>query len=134
MTDGMTPVMRHIRNFFERERMDGKFTLKSGTLIPMPPAPYLAVSGSAGHDGVYAANALPDGEETFTGTVWGLYPPKDFVALCEEIADHEKSDQQESVSEEQFGIYRCQWTKKNWQEAYADRLAPYQRMFTEVGV
>ena len=135
MTDSMTQVMRHIRNYFERERMDGEFTLQSGTLRPMPPAPYIAIQGSAEHDGVYAADALPTGgAETFSGTVWGLHPPGDFVALCHEIAGFLENKPKDGLTAEQFGIYRCQWTGKSWQEAFSGQLAPYQRMFTEVGV
>lgn len=140
MAVSIAAVMRHVRNFFERSFIEGEFTVSGGVLNPMPQAPYVAIEGSAYHDGVYRADELPkDTDETFTGRVWALHPPKDFVALCEEIAAYDEKNPASAMQSESFGEYS--YTRMGgqsgvigWQGVFAQRLIPFRRMFTEVGV
>lgn len=129
-------VMRRVHNYFERERVEGVFTVAGGVLEPMPDAPYIAVSGSRWHDGVCPAGALPEADrsEVFTGTVWGLHPPADFLALCGEISDYAQKHPVGAPRSESFGAYRYEASPEGWEAAFAGRLAPFRRMFTEVNV
>ena len=134
-------VMRHVNNYFEREAMHADFVAgDDGHVTPRPDAPYIAVYGSKHHDGVYKTGTMPIGEhEAFTGIVWGLYPPKDFIELCEEIAVYCAKNPVSGMLSESFGAYTyTRASGKNgpltWQEAFADRLRPYRRMFTGVSL
>ena len=130
-------VMRQIHHFFERERIDGTFVIAGGALTPLPDAPFVAVSGSSRHDGIFPRGELPDDpqDETFDGTVWGLHPPADFLALCQEISDYDDKNPVGAMRSESFGAYgyaRGDGAGSGWEAAFDQRLAPYRRMFTEV--
>lgn len=142
MAVSIAAVMRRVRNFFERERIDGTFTISGGMLEPLPDAPYIAISGSAWHDGVFPAGTLPETghDEQFDGKVWGLHPPSDFLAMCESISEYDAKNPVGAYQSESFGGYS--YTRGNvggtagdgWEAAFAGQLAPYRRMFTEVDV
>lgn len=144
MTNTIAAVMRHIRNYFERECYEGEITITGGVVSPRINAPFAFIQGSAYHDGVKRMisgvienNNAPD--ETFTGRVWYLHPPDDFLALCGKIAEYEaKTPVGALVSESLEGYSYSRATGRNggvqeWQDAFAARLAPFRRMFTEVG-
>lgn len=139
MAVSMAAVMRHVRNYFERGYIDGTFTVSGGMLTPAPQTPYFAVQGSLGYDGVYSVfEGLPENmPETFTGRVWLLHPPDDFVSLCEQISAYDDKNPVGALQSETFGEYS--YTRYNgysgpqtWQTAFAAYLTPYRRMFTEV--
>ena len=81
--------------------------------------------------------ALPD--EQFTGRVWLLKPPADFLALCEEISTYDDKNPAGAYMQESFGGYS--YMRRNsgerstaWQDVFSGRLASYRNdMFTEVG-
>lgn len=138
-------VMRQIHNFFERGYLQSTFTVVGGVLSPAPPDGYVYILGSADHDGVWqtvdgALQDVPDGlpDETFSGLVYDLHPPNDFLALCEEIAEYDAKNPAGALQSESFGDYS--YTRaggadgaQSWQTAFDARLAPFRRMFTEVG-
>lgn len=157
MAVSIAAVMRRVRNFFERERIEGTFTITGGMLEPMPDAPYIAVSGSAWHDGVWSRklltgeladgdeihqmvqSALAEHDETFDGKVWGLHPPDDFLEICEDISNYDAKNPIGAYQSESFGQYS--YTRPTisgagigWEAAFGMQLAPYRRMFTEVDV
>lgn len=134
-------VMRCVRNFFEKGYMDGTFTVSGGQITPcVPPGVWYAVEGSSANDGVYSPRETMDGaEETFTGRVWLLAPPRAFLRLCEEISEYDRKNPAGAMQSESFGNYSYtraggQNGVQTWQEAYAAQLVPYRRMFTEVGI
>lgn len=140
MAVSIAAVMRFVNNYFERAYIDGTFTISGGVLSPAPSAPYVAIEGSAWHGGVYRIDQLREQpEETFAGRVWALQPPDDFVRLCEEIAQYDADNPTGALQSESFGEYS--YTRASgqngvigWQTAFAARLWPYRRMFTEVDV
>lgn len=141
MAVSIAAVMRRVRNFFERESIEGSFTITGGVLEPMLDAPYIAISGSAWHDGVFPYGELPEDrpDETFDGNVWGLHPPLDFLMLCEQIAEYEAKNPVGAYQSESFAGYS--YTRATisgacigWEAAFGMQLAPYRRMFTEVDV
>lgn len=141
----MEAVMRQCCNFFQRGYRDGTFTIKGNVLTPAVDAGYVYISGSKSADGVYrlgyadkllTEEALED--ETFTGRVWALCPPPAFLALCEEIKTFDEKNPAGSLQSESFGSYSYSRGSgangaATWQEAFFSRLAPFRRMFTEVG-
>lgn len=140
MAVSIAAVMRRVRNFFEREKIEGTFAISGGMLTPSPNAPYWAISGSARYDGVWPEKQLPiDREnETFEGVVWGLHPPEDFLQLCEEIQAYDQKNPMGALQSETFADYS--YTRASagssagggWESAFEARLIPYRRMFTEV--
>lgn len=143
MTDTIAAVMRHTRNYFERARIEGSISVSGGMVSPVPAAPYVYISGSLYHDGAHKveAGAIAESDtqdETFTGTVWLLHPPADFLLLCDEIATYCEKNPAGSMQSESLGEYS--YTRASgsngvltWQQAFADQLRPYMHMFTEVG-
>lgn len=138
MTETVAAVMRHCNNYFEREKVEGDFVIDGdGVLSPDLDAPYIAIKGSRYHDGVHAAGNVPSGpQELFHGEVYGLCPPPAFIALCGEIKGFEGKHPTGAPVSESFGGYSVSYRDgaETWQGAFAQRLRPYMRMFTEVGV
>lgn len=140
MAVSIAAVMRFVNNYFERSCTVGTFTVSGGVLSPAISAPYVAIDGSAYHGGVYRPDQLREQpEETFTGRVWALYPPDDFLQLCEQINAYDEQNPAGALQSEQFGEYS--YTRMggesgppSWQKAFASQLWPYRRMFTEVSV
>ena len=137
-------VMRQIRNYFQTGYLSGDFSVTGGVLLPAPACGYVLISGSAWHDGVWAvsgdtlldAAALPD--EQFTGRVYELHPPNDFLALVAEISDYDEKNPVGALQGESFGDYSYtragagQPGTQGWQTAFRSRLDPYRRMFSGV--
>lgn len=138
-------VMRACRNYFEREYLDGEFSIVEGSLSPVLDAPYVYISGSKTHDGVWKlTNGILDGEESdapeaFNGRVWGLYPPTDFLSIVEEAAEYDAKAPVSGLVSESFAGYSYTRGKTasgmpaTWQDVFAARMIPYRKMFTEVG-
>lgn len=137
-------VMRHLRNYFERDCYEGEITIRGGVVTPSVAAPYVYISGSAYHDGVKVmAGAAIKGDnapdETFHGRVWTLHPPDEFLSLCQSIAAYDEKHPVGAMASETLNEYS--YTRqsngkggvKTWQEAFSGQLSPYRRMFTEVG-
>ena len=134
-------VMRECRNFFEKAHYDGEFTIHGGMLdLPetLPDGAYIAINGSAFHDGVHRiGDAMDIPDETFTGRVWILHPPKSFLEICKEINEYDQKNPVGAFQSETFGEYQytrsgVQTGLKSWQSAMSQRLNPYRKMFTEV--
>lgn len=147
MTHTIAAVMAETRNYFTRREVppiSGSITISGGMVVSHEiNAPYIYIKGSSHHDGLWevAASSLvgdssPD--ETFAGCVWLLYPPRDFLALCEQIAEFEAKTpvgalQSESLEGYSYTRASGQNGLLTWQEAYASTLRPYRRMFSGVG-
>lgn len=135
-------IMRHLRNFFDKGSKSGTITIKGGVVTPAVPTPYVCIYGSDHHDGVRRVSLgcieYPGQDETFTGTLWFLNPPDDFLALVDQIAAYEEQNAPSPLLSESLGEYsytRAQGQTGgflSWQEAFAKQLEPYRRMFTEV--
>lgn len=144
MTNTIAAVMRAVRNYFEREYIEGEISISGGVVSPAVDAPYVYISGSDFHDGVrkmMASTIEADNHpnETFAGRVWLLHPPDDFLVLCEKIAAYQETNPVGAMMSEKLNEYS--YTRqsngsggvKTWQDAFAESLTPYRRMFTGVG-
>lgn len=143
MSVTVAAIMRQINNHFAVGYMDGEFNVWGGVLSPAPvDAAYVYVSGSMMHDGAWpCSNGRLEGtaspSETFTGRVWLLAPPADFLALCAEISAYDDKNPVGAPASESFGEYS--YTRPNvytgggpWQNVFRAQLAPYRRMYSEV--
>lgn len=145
----LTNVLREMRRYFVRESVTGRFALQSGLLTPSPPSGYahIAISGSKTHDGVYAVldgrlydaddHAILPEDGEFDCTLYALHIPRDVLRLADEAAAWQAAAST-PVTGESFGGYQrtlatgASGAPVTWQMAFAQRLAPYRRMFPEV--
>lgn len=142
MAVSVAAVMRHVNNYFSQTRIDSTFSISGGTLTPAPTCRYVYIEGSALHDGVYQitggklVGAEETADETFNGSVFTLNPPRDFLELCDEIAEFDTKCPMGSLQSESFGDYS--YTRGNdsgagsggWAGVFKARLNQYRtRMF-----
>lgn len=80
-------ICAFIHNFFYGDRYSGTFTISNGTLtVPgLINGQYFRICGSRLNDGVYQYPADDLTDETFTGVIWDMRPPKAFLNLVTEI-------------------------------------------------
>ena len=149
MTVSVGQVMRSINNFFESGYRAASYQISGGKILPagfLAPGMYIAITGSIFHEGVWkigedlALSGLPAGtpNEKFYGRVWFLRPPADFLSICAHIEEFAKNTPVDGLQSESFGEYsQARAAGRNggvltWQDAFADDLRPYCRMFSEV--
>lgn len=144
MLHTIAAVMRETNNFFDRYGIACEISISGGVVSPAVDAPYVYISGSKFHDGLHEmshSSILSDNhpDEKFHGQMWALYPPSDFLALCEQIAEFEAKTPVTALQSERMNEYSyTMFGGKTggvltWQEAFANRLRPFLRPFTEVG-
>ena len=142
MTIKVSDVMRHVRNFFITDAIRGDFSMTGGMLAPaehFAPGMWIAIPATPGAlAGVYQLDdrgGIPDlSDAMWTGTVYRLNPPADFLHLCGDIGCWAAANPDVSVTGEKLGQYSVTRRAVPWQQAFAPALAPYQRMFSEVAV
>lgn len=147
MAVSVADVMQQCRNHFVAGYDDGMIAISGNAITPAPESPYVYIKGSWMHDGVWrmvggyleptdpsACQCLPD--EEFEGRIYLLNPPRDFIALCEEIAEYDKKNPAGAPMSEKFGNYSVtrnyNTTATTWANVFGSMLAPYRRMFSEV--
>ena len=144
----LTEICQYLRNWFDRERLLGTFTITDGKIdldgTGVVNGQYIRIIGSAMNDGVvqYPAHTLID--ETFDGAVWLLAIPPVLVTLAAEIAAWDKQYggadspamspfQSESIpnysySMRSFGSGSGAAGSATWQDVYRTRLAPWRKI------
>ena len=150
--DMMLSVMRNRNRFFEVSQETGNFVIENGVidlcnkyLIDQ----YILITGSILNNGVYLLKDdlyTLDGarDEEFTGTVYGLAVPPDFIQLVKDIETFESSDEatRTNLIKESFGgISYTLSTDENgqiagWETVFAKRLASFKpiTVFTRIKV
>lgn len=86
----LTELCQELRNWFDRERFTGTFTITDGSItVPfLIEGQYYRIIGSIFNDGVHKYGDTKDAllSETFTGAIWCLAIPKPVLELADEIA------------------------------------------------
>ncbi|MBR5678678.1 MAG: hypothetical protein IKX20_11170 [Paludibacteraceae bacterium] len=146
----LTAICAEIRNYFtyQEDKHPGTYKIENGILSPSVDlkTDYFAIFGSRKNNGVHllSKHDLKD-EGEFTGAVWSMSPPDDFLAVVADIeAWQDKyggvdSEAQSPYYSESFGGYS--YTKSagstsaagnsaagTWQSVYGDRLKIYRRI------
>lgn len=126
---GLTELCQELRNWFEREKFFGEFTIENGAIIvpdgSLQNGQFFRVIGSVFNDGVhqYGEDALTD--EAFTGAIWAMAVPPAVIDLSERISAW-VTRYGESVSSpyqsESFGGYS--YTKASAGQGNADSSGP----------
>lgn len=147
MAVSVAAVMRRVRNFFESGYIDNAFVIRGGVLSmedgSLIDAPWVAISGSRYNNGVYpVVNGVVRGagrDESFSGRVWLLDPPPDFIELCKAISAFDDKRPPTDIVSESFGTYSYSTSgggtaATGWGAVFHSLLAPYRKMFTEVRI
>ena len=147
MTVTLPDLMRETRNFFPTAALDASWTLKDGALSPsggLPEGSWIALTGSALNNGVYQLGpgcSIPGArDENWTGRIWLLAPPADFLALAQKISRWTQAQGTCQPVKESFGAYSRELATDSsglpitWQKYFAREMQPFRRMFTEVNV
>ena len=139
MTVKVSDVMRHVRNHFIRDSLCATWHHAGGTLTPtehFQPGMWIAITGNNAPTGVFQLDeqgGIPGLEDiTWTGRVYRLNPPADFIRLCGDIACWAAANPDVAITGEKLGEYSVSRRAVTWQEAFAPALAPYRRMYAEV--
>lgn len=145
----LTEICASIRNYFvyREDKHPGKYKIEGGTLSPAVEfkTDYYAIFGSRKNNGVHKTTDILKDEGEFTGAVWIMSLPEDFLAIVAEIEAWQAkyggvdSEAQSPFYSESFGGYS--YTKgagstsqgasaaaTGWQSVYGDRLKIYRRI------
>lgn len=136
--------MTYIHNWFERDYVTKDWEVVEGALdLPhLKEGQYFRIVGSVFNDGLHENPASDLKDEKFTGTVWGLAIPHDFVALVEDIEAWEGEYGKAALSpyaSESFENYSYSKSSdatskgnadpaSGWQRAFMARLIPYRKL------
>ena len=125
MYTDLTELCQELRNWFDRERIDGTFEIMDGTVIPTgntrwKTTPglgmYVRIIGSWNDDGVHQ---LPDPDlrcGAFEGSVWLLSIPKPVLELAEDIGKWR--DKYENIDSGAMSPYASEsWGGYSYQKA-----------------
>lgn len=146
----LTEICAEIKNYFsyEHDKKIGDFAIIDGRIAPSIdlPTDYIRIVGSHKNDGVHklSDNDLID-EPKFHGAVWIMSPPRDFLALVDEIKSWQDSNgrvdsaNMSPFQSESFGGYSYSKgsggssesgssSVPTWQSQYASRLKIYRRI------
>lgn len=141
----LTELCQELRNWFDRERHTGTFTIQGGNITAdfLREGQYFRIIGSIFSDGVhqYPAADLPD--ETFDGAVWALAIPKPVIKLSEDIdawrGKYEAVDSaaMSPYTSESFGGYSYSkaaagagsgGSASGWKAAFASRMNAWRKL------
>lgn len=144
----LTEICQYLRNWFERDRLTGRFVVASGvityadgTSLPILEGQYYRIIGSIMNDGVHSTDALTD-EPEFIGAVWLMAVPPVVVQLDADITQW-LTDNAAAVNSpyasESFGGYSyslrsggsgagSENSGATWQGQFAARLAPWRKI------
>ena len=145
----LTELCQEIKNWFDRDRVYGTFTIENGALAVdfLQPGQYFRVIGSIFNDGVHrwggsAPELLTD--ETFEGAVWTMALPVEVLQLSQDIdawqAKYGGADSpaMSPFQSESFGGYSYSkaaggsgsggGSGLSWQGAFASRLNAWRKL------
>lgn len=147
----LAEICGFLRNWFEREKYVGTFTIANGNIvtdIPFINGQYIRILGSLLNDGVYKYGATIEGlrDETFTGAVWSLAIPKEIETLANDIKEWTtKNSGVDSAAmspfqSESFGGYSyekaqtyasdtsAKYGAGDWKNVFASRLSQWRKI------
>lgn len=138
----LTELCQEIRNWFERAKYFGEFTVEGGELSVdfLQDGQYFRIIGSLFNDGVHKYPASDLTDEVFEGAIWSMAVPPSVVALAEEIEDWQAKYGDtiaKPYQSESFGGYSYTMktsgtdggnTASSWQGAFASKLSKWRKL------
>ena len=146
----LTELCQELRNWFERKKFFGTFTIESGQIVvpegSLQDGQYFRIIGSVFNDGVHkyepnseSAEVLTD--EVFKGAIWAMAVPPAVIDLSERISEWvtKYGDSVSSpYSSESFGGYSYQKASSGqgnaassnptWQSTFASELNRWRKI------
>lgn len=143
MSGMIEQVCAHIHNYFEVDENTGQRMIHPGTytiengIITLPflvSGNYFRVMGSELNNGVFEYQAAGNYElvdETFTGVIWKMRPPRAFLKIVEDIEDwmdkYGEIMRNPYQSEDVIGVYR--YTKMTSGKVSGDFIATWENVY-----
>lgn len=145
----LTQICQYLRNWFDRDRLLGRFKIENGELsfadgrsVPLVSGQYFRVIGSLFNDGVQQFGLGNLTDEEFDGAVWSMAVPPPVLTLADDIAAWVQANQaalNSPYSSESFGGYSYTLrsgydaTRGNsgpvtWQTQFSAALAPWRKI------
>lgn len=143
-------ICAHLHNYFIADkngqpfhRETGTFTITDGAIdLPfLVEGSYFLVTGSRFNDGIFKYPGDDLNDETFTGTIWEMRPPRAFLALADEIAawndKYGATVNSPYQSENVIGVYSYQLKASGmsvgqnlatWQNIFSTRLNEWRKI------
>ena len=135
-TESVSRVMREVRNWFPVASAEGTWSVSGGRVYPdaaLRPGDWVALSGINAVRQVDENGRVALDNGSYTGVLYLLAPPEDFLRLCQRIDTWLAAHPDAGLRSERFGIYsRNMGGAVSWPLVFSRELAPYRRMFTEV--
>lgn len=140
----ITEICHEVKNWFafDEDKNIGTFVISGGVITPsldLQSNQYYRIIGSVFNDGVHkygdASDALTD--ETFTGAVWFMRVPKEFLDLVDEISTWSTNNAtalNSPYQSESFGGYSYSKASGNngkgytWKDAFGSRLNRWRKV------
>lgn len=127
-------VMIHCNNYFyshtqiyksKIEIVDGEITAN----LPFLKSQFIKVEGSVLNDGIYQFPVTELFDETFTGNIYGLAIPGNFIKLVEDIEKYNEKNFKTAVSSTSFGGFSESYKENSdWQSAFKKELNVYRKL------
>ncbi|HCJ37815.1 MAG TPA: hypothetical protein DHV37_05755 [Erysipelotrichaceae bacterium] len=148
----ITEICLYLKNWFDwnMPKFYGKFKIENGELISYNDGDmgilnnqYFRIIGSVFNDGVYKLGEEELTDEVFTGAVWLMAVPKDFLSLVKDISEWQakygtvNSANMSPYQSESFGGYSyskggsgsaSDSTVPTWKSVFRDRLWRYKKI------
>ena len=146
----LTELCSEVNNYFDRDmpKIKGTFTISGKVLVGavsygLQVGQYFRIIGSVFNDGVFQYTGRADEgltDEVFTGSVWLLAIPKDFIALSDEITAWQTKYKDvamsplasESLSPTSYSYSLNTGagggTGTSWQNVFASRLTKWRKI------
>ena len=144
----LTEICQYLRNWFDKTRLIGDFTIENGVIfygndnvLSLVSGQYFRIVGSYLNDGVYAYPASNLNDESFTGAIWIMAVPPVIVELADEIGEWVEENAaviSSPYASESFGGYSYSLRAGSdssgvqggatWQSQFASRLAPWRKI------
>lgn len=140
----LTELCAELNNWFihsDEDKHCGVFEIHNGSIVtpifpPLLNGQYFRIDGSVLNDGVYQYPTSELSDEVFDGAVWAMAVPPAVIALSEEIAEYNKSDEAKptAYASESFGGYSyakattADGKPMTWQHIFASRLNKWRKL------
>lgn len=132
-------LMSYCKNYFARTVESGEYTILNGSINTTgtyATGQYIRIRGSLLNDGVYQYSQIMNLQnEIFTGEIYGLAPPKDFIELSTAISTHVDKNPQSALTSESFSGYSyskatdANGAPMSWQSIFASELKQFKKMY-----
>lgn len=144
----LTEICKYLRNWFELSVITGSFVISNGNIskadgtpLPLIANQYFRVIGSVFNDGVHKYGETMADEPEFSGAVWPMAVPPDFLTLVSDITqwctDNAGAINSPYESESFGGYSYSKGIRQNsngagagatWQSQFASRLSPWRKI------